>query len=60
MILKTLTIENFGKIRHFETSFHRQLTEISDDNADDIIKAIGLVTGNKSLSGCAANNAITD
>lgn len=60
MILKTLTIENFGKIRHFETSFHRQLTEISDDNADDIIKVIGLVTGNKSLSGCAANNAITE
>ena len=60
MILKTLTIENFGKISRFETSFHRQLTDISNDNADDIIKAIGLVAGNKSMSGCAANNAITE
>lgn len=51
MILKKLTIENFGKIKRFEASFDSQLAVISDSNADEIIKAIGLVTNNKVLSG---------
>ena len=51
MILKKLAIENFGKIKRFEASFDYQLAVISDLNADEIIKAIGLVTNNKVLSG---------
>ena len=58
MVIKKLTIEHFGKIKRFEASFHEQLTEISDSNANDIIQAIGLITANKSLTDHVADNAI--
>ena len=51
MILKKLKIENFGNIRRFETSFDSLLAVVSNYNADDIIKAIGVVTNNKTLTG---------
>ena len=60
MVLKKLTIEQFAKIKRFETSFHEQFTVISDSNTNDIIKAIGLTTDNKSLIGRIADDAITD
>ncbi len=60
MVLKRLTIEYFGKIKRFEVSFHEQLTEISASHANDIMQAIGLITGNKSLTGHIADNAISD
>lgn len=59
MILKKVTIKQFGKIKRFEAPFHEQLTAISDSNTDDIIKATGLVTGNKSLMGHIADNTIS-
>lgn len=60
MILKKLTIENFGKIKRFEASFNSQLAVIPDLNADEIVQAIGLVTNNKALSGLIATQMQAD
>lgn len=60
MVIKELTIEHFGKIKHFEASFHEQLTEISDSNTNDIIQAIGLITANKSLTDHVATDNSAD
>ena len=60
MIFKKLKIEHFGKIGLFEISFHKQLTAIFDADTEDIIKAIGLATGNKSLMGNIAGDNISD
>ena len=49
MILKKMTIEQFGKIKHYDVSFRDQLTLITTPDTDDIVKAIGLATNNKSL-----------
>ncbi len=54
MILKELRIENFGKIDCFESSFDPRLTVLSAKYADDVIKAIGVVTDNQTLSGSEA------
>lgn len=51
LILKKLTIEHFEKIQHYETSFDPKLSVISDSNADDIVRAIGIVTNNRILAG---------
>lgn len=51
MILKELRVENFGKIGNFDASFDPQLTVLSAKYADDVIKAIGVVTDNRALSG---------
>ena len=42
MILKKLTIEQFGKIEHFDVLFHEQIAAITVPDADGIAKAIGL------------------
>ena len=60
MIFKKLKIEQFGKIELFEISFHEQLTAIFGADTEDIIKAIGLATGNKSLMGNIARDNISD
>lgn len=60
MILKELTIENFGKIKRFAASFDSQLAVICDLHADEIIKAIGLVTNNKVLSGNITKQMLSD
>ena len=52
MILKKLTIEQFGKIEHFDVLFHEQVAAITVPDADGIAKAIGLATNNKSLIDC--------
>ncbi len=51
MILKKLTIEQFGKIQHFETSFDPKLSVIFDSNSDFIVRAIGIATNNRTLAG---------
>ena len=51
MILKKLTIEQFGKIQHFETSFDPKLSVIFDSNSDFIVRAIGIATNNRILAG---------
>ena len=60
MVFKKLKIKQFGKIKRFEISFHEQLTAIFDADTEDIIKAIGLATGNKSLIGNISINNISD
>lgn len=49
MILKKMTIEQFGKIKHYDVSFRDQLTLITTPDTDDLVKAIGLATNNKNL-----------
>ena len=49
MILKKLTIKNFGGIKHFDTPFQEQVTAITVPDTESIVKAIGLATNNKSL-----------
>lgn len=51
MILKELRVRDFGKIDYFEASFDPRLTVLSEKHADDVIKAIGVVTCNQALSG---------
>lgn len=51
LILKKLKIEQFGRIKRFDASFREQLAVITAPNAGDIVKAIGLATNNKSLTG---------
>lgn len=51
MILKKLTIEQFGKIEHFDILFNEQVTAITVHDTESIVKAIGLATGNKYLIG---------
>ena len=60
LILRKLTIEHFRKIEHYEIPFHEQLTVISDPNTDDIIKAIGMATNNKSLTGSTTSETASD
>lgn len=49
MILKELTIEQFGKIEHFDVLFQEQVTAITAPDTESIVKAIGLTTNNKRL-----------
>ena len=49
MVFKRLTINYFGKIEHLDISFREQITEIASPDTDDIVKAIGLATNNKSI-----------
>ena len=49
MILKKLTIEQFGKIEHFDILFNEQVTAITVHDTESIVKAIGLATDNKYL-----------
>lgn len=49
---KKMTIEQFGKIEHFDVLFHEQIAAITVPDADGIAKAIGLATNNKSLIDC--------
>lgn len=49
MVFKRLTINYFGKIEHLDISFREQITEIAAPDTDDIVKAVGLVTYNKSI-----------
>lgn len=53
MILKKLTIKEFGGIEHFDASFHEQVTAITVPNTESIVKAIGLATNNKNLIDCS-------
>lgn len=48
---KKMTIEQFGKIEHFDILFHEQIAAITVPDADGIAKAI-LATNNKSLIDC--------
>ena len=59
LILKKLEIEHFGNIRHVDIVFDEQLTAIRHLNADEIIKAIGLMTNNTSLSERIAARTVT-
>lgn len=52
MILKKLTIEQFGKIEHCDVLFREQVAAITVPDADGIVKAIGLATNSKSLIDC--------
>ena len=49
MVFKRLTINYFGKIEYLDISFREQITEITAPDTDDIVKAIGLATYNKSI-----------
>lgn len=49
MVFKRLTINHFGKIEQLDISFREQITEITAPDTDDIVKAIGLATYNKSI-----------
>lgn len=49
MVFKRLTINHFGKIGQLDISFCEQITEIASPDTDDIVKAIGLATYNKSI-----------
>ncbi len=53
MILKKLTIKEFGGIEHFDAPFHEQVTAITVPNTESIVKAIGLATNNKNLIDCS-------
>ena len=60
MILKKLTIKEFGGIEHFDVPFHEQVTDITVPNTESIVKAIGLATNNKSLIDCSEAFAVSD
>ena len=60
MIFKELRVENFGKIDCFEASFDPQLTVLSAKSADDVIKAIGVVTDNQMLAGNEAKQMLSE
>lgn len=59
MILKKLTIEQFGKIQHYETSFDPKISVISHPNADFIVRAIGVATNNRTLAGCITKGMLS-
>lgn len=60
MILKELMVDNFGKIDRFKASFDPQLTVLPAKCADDVIKAIGVVTDNQTLSGNEAKQMLSE
>lgn len=60
LILKELTIEQFGEIEHFDVLFHEQVTAITVPDTENIVKAIGLTTNNKSLIDCSEAFAVSD
>ncbi len=53
MILKKLTIKEFGGIEHFDAPFHEQVTAITVPDTESVVKAIGLATNNKNLIDCS-------
>lgn len=59
LILKKLTIEQFGKIRYFETSFDSKVSVISHSNSDLIVRAIGISTNNRTLAGHITNRMMS-
>ena len=60
MILKKLTIKEFGGIEHFDVPFREQVTAITVPNTESVVKAIGLATNNKSLIDCSEAFAVSD
>lgn len=60
MILKELTIEQFGKIEHFDVLFQEQVTTITAPDTESIVKAIGLTTNNKRLIDCSEEFTVSD
>ena len=60
MILKELTIEQFGKIEHFDVLFQEQVTAITAPDTESIVKAIGLTTNNKRLIDCSEEFTVSD
>lgn len=60
MIFKELRVENFGKIDCFEASFDPQLTVLPAKCADDVIKAIGVMTDNQTLAGNEAKQMLSE
>lgn len=60
MILKELTIEQFGKIEHFDVLFQEQVTAITAPDTESIVKAIGLTTNNKRLIDCSEKFTVSD
>ena len=60
MILKELTIEQFGKIEHFDVLFQEQVTAITAPDTESIVKAIGLTTNNKRLIYCSEEFTASD
>ena len=60
MILKELTIEQFGKIEHLNLPFHEEVTVITVPDTESIVKAIGLTTNNKRLIDSSEEFAVSD
>ncbi len=60
LILKRLTVEDFGPVRRFAAVFDPKLAVLPKQGSETVIQAIGIVTGNRSLAGNVPEWMITD